>query len=318
MPLIRVIPCYFTKFEDSRSNFARHAVSEHVCGGCTMRHMSGIPARRSEGHIMRRICTAATLLTLLLFASPAGARSSDTATVTLIHGFRGLLADVYLDGDRILEGFAPERSTDPTELPAGEHTVEVREADAAPDSEPVVEGTLDLPAGANLSAVVHPDADGQPTISVFDNAFDVPGAGKARAVVRHTAVAPAVDVSVGEVEVVTGLEPGDEGSAVIDPTNTEITATDTASDNLLDPERINVQEGTTIALYLIGSDRDTLGWLSQRLDGASPPTGVPTGNSGLAAPVGVPWWAVAAAVLAVVAALRLVVAVGRLRRVGGA
>jgi hypothetical protein len=267
---------------------------------------------------MRRISTAAMLLTLLLFASPAGAQSSGTATVTLIHGFRGLLADVYLDGDRILEGFAPERSTDPTELPAGEHTVEVREADAAPDSEPVVEGTLDLPAGANLSAVVHPDADGQPTISVFENAFDVPGKGKARAVVRHTAVAPAVDVSIGDVEVVTGLEPGDEGSAVIDPTNTEITATDTSSDDLLDPERINVQEGTTIAVYLIGSDRDTLGWLSQRLDASGTPTGVPTGNSGLAAPVGAPWWAVAAAVLAVAAALRLMVAVGRLRGAGGA
>lgn len=69
---------------------------------------------------MRRIAlTVTTLLALLLVASPAGAQSSDRTTVTLVHGFRGLLADVYLDGERILQGFAPERSTDPTELPSG-------------------------------------------------------------------------------------------------------------------------------------------------------------------------------------------------------
>jgi Domain of unknown function (DUF4397) len=266
---------------------------------------------------MRRTCSAgATLLALLLLASPAGARSAETATVTLIHGFRGLLADVYLDGDRILQGFAPERSTDPTELPAGEHTVEVREADAAPESEPVVEGTVDLPAGANLSAIVHPEADGQPTISVFENAFEAPGEGEARVVVRHAAVAPALDVKVGDVAVTSGLEPGDEEGAIIDPRNTEVVATDPSSENLLTPERINVAEGTTVALYLIGSSDDELGWLSQRLDGADAPAGVPTGNSGLAAAVGMPWWAVAAAVLAALAALRLMSAGYRLGRIG--
>jgi Domain of unknown function (DUF4397) len=264
---------------------------------------------------MRRVCLAGVmLLALLLVAGPAGAQSVDTATVTLIHGFRGLLADVYLDGNRILEGFAPERSTDPTELSAGEHTVEVREADAAPDSEPVVEGTVDLPAGANLSAVVHPDADGQPTISVFENAFETPGKGEARAVIRHAAVAPAINVSVGDVEVASDLQPGGEQGKIIDPRNTEVIATDASSDNLLAPQRINVEEGTTVALYLIGSGTDSLGWLSQRLDGAGAPAGVPTGNSGLAAPVGVPWWAVAAVALAALAASRLVLAGVRLRR----
>jgi hypothetical protein len=267
---------------------------------------------------MRRVCVATAMLLTLLVVSPAGAQSSGSTTVTLIHGFRGLLADVYLDGERILEGFAPERSTDPTDLPAGEHTVEVREADAAPDSEPVVEGTLDLPAGANLTAIVHPDADGQPTISVFDNAFDTPGKGKARAVVRHAAVAPAIDVKVGDVEVASGLEPGGEDGAIIDPKNTEVTTTDASSDALLAPQRVTAEEGTTVALYLIGSADDSLGWLSQRLDSAGAPAGVPTGNSGLAAPVGVPWWAAAAAAMAALAALRLTVVGGRLRRIGNA
>lgn len=272
---------------------------------------------------MRRIpLTLTALVAVLLVAGPAGAQSSDTTSVTLIHGFRGLLADVYLDGERILEGFAPERSTDPTELPSGEHTVAVREADAEPDSTPVVEATLDLPAGATLSAVVHPDSEGEPTVSVFDNDFDDAGDSRARAVVRHTAVAPAINVAVGDVEVASALEPGEEADAVIQPSDTDVTTTEADSaDTLLPPGQINAAEGTTVALYLIGSaDDDSLGWLSERLAGAdsAAPVGVPTGNAGLAAPVGVPSWAAAAAILAILAVVQLARISGRLRHVTGA
>lgn len=245
---------------------------------------------------------------LLLIGGPAAAQS-DTTTVTLVHGFRGLLADVYLDGDRILEGFKPARSTDPTELPAGEHKVEVREADAPADSEPVVEGTLDLPAGANLSAVVHPDADGNPTISVFDNDYDAPGGNQARAVVRHTAVAPAIKVKVGKSTVADALKPGEEGDGKLEPGADEVTTVDAASSKrLLPPARINADPEVVVALYLIGStDDESLGWLSQRLDTSegTKPVGVPTGDSGLVATGLMPWWAAAAGALALLAAVRL-------------
>jgi hypothetical protein len=233
---------------------------------------------------------------------------SDTTTVTLVHAFRGLLADVYLDGERILEGFEPARSTDPTELPAGEHEVAVREADAAPDSEPVVEGTLDLPPGANLSAVVHPDAEGSPTISVFDNAFESPGENRARAVVRHTAVAPAIDVRIGDDVVVQDLPPGREGAGTVRPGADEATTVDAPSgDQLLPPARVSADPNMVVALYLIGSaDDDSLGWLSQRLDtsAGTTPLGVPSGNSGLAAVDAMPWWAWAAAAAALLTAAR--------------
>lgn len=250
-----------------------------------------------------------TIAMLLLVGGPATAQSDDTTTVTLVHGFRGLLADVYLDGERILEGFAPARSTDPTELPSGEHEVAVREADAAPDSEPVVEGTLDLPAGANLSAVVHPDADGNPTISVFDNDVEAPPGNQALAVVRHTAVAPAITVRVGGSDVVTGLRPGEEGNGTVSPGSDEVrTLSTSSSEQLLPPARVNVDGAVVTALYLIGSsDNDSLGWLSQRLDTSSgtTPVGVPTGDSGLADRLPLPWWAVTAAGLALLVGLRL-------------
>lgn len=259
---------------------------------------------------MRRVTVASTtLLCLLLIGGPAMAQS-DTTTVTLVHGFRGLLADVYLDGERILEGFKPARSTDPTELPAGEHEVAVREADAAPDSEPVVQGTLDLPPGANLSAVVHPDAEGNPTISVFDNAFEAPGDNRARAVVRHTAVAPPIDVRIGDTTVVEGLRPGEEGVGTVGPGADELITVDAASDEqLLPPARVSADPNGAVALYLIGSaDDDSLGWLSQRLDtgAGTTPLGVPTGNSGLAAVEVLPWWAWAAAAAALLTAGRAI------------
>ncbi|CAN5882894.1 hypothetical protein BH23ACT10_BH23ACT10_34170 [soil metagenome] len=260
------------------------------------------------------------LWSLLLIGGPAAAQS-DTTTVTLVHGFRGLLADVYLDGDRILEGFKPARSTDPTELPAGEHKVEVREADAAADSKPVVQADLDLPAGANLSAVVHPDADGNPTVSVFDNDYSPPGNDKARAVVRHTAVAPAIKVTVGKSTVADALKAGEEGDGTVDPGADEVTTVDaTSSKRLLPPARIKADPDVVVALYLIGSnDDDSLGWLSQRLDTTSgtTPLGVPTGDSGLVATTSVPWWAWAAGALALLTALhvaRLARAEARVRR----
>jgi len=258
---------------------------------------------------MRRSTVAMTVLLCLVLPTGPAMAQSDTTTVTLVHGFRGLLADVYLDGDRILEGFRPARSTDPTELPAGEHTVEVREADAAPDSEPVVEGTLDLPPGANLSAVVHPDAEGNPTISVFDNAVPSPGGDRARAVVRHVAVAPAINVRVGDRAVARGLAPGEEAAGAVRPGADEVITVDAASDEqLLPPTRVSADPNMVVALYLIGSaDDDSLGWLSQRLDtsAGTTPLGVPTGNSGLAAVDVMPWWAWLAAAAALLTAARV-------------
>ncbi len=42
----------------------------------------------------------------------------DTGMVRVVHGLRGLVADVYLDGTLVLPTFQPERSTDPLAIPA--------------------------------------------------------------------------------------------------------------------------------------------------------------------------------------------------------
>src|SRR5215210_4801648 len=141
------------------------------------------------GKRMLPVATLALVLASVLGLGTAGAQEA-TGTVTIVHGFRGLVADVYLDGTLILESFEPERATDPVQLAAGDHQVEVREAGAAASSAAAVAGTLTVPAGSNLSAVV------EPTMTVFNNDTAGVAPGSTRLVVRHAAAAGPVSVSL--------------------------------------------------------------------------------------------------------------------------
>jgi hypothetical protein len=229
------------------------------------------------------VAVLALVLAPLVGIGTAGAQEA-TGTVTIVHGFRGLVADVYLDGTLILESFEPERATDPVQLPAGDHEVEVREAGAEASSAAAVTGTLSVPAGANLSAVVHLSEDGEPTMTVFNN--DVRGVppGTTRLVVRHAAAAGSVNVSLDDTPLAPDLSnPTEAGREV--PAATHRVAVRAGSEVLLPPQDVPLQEGTAQYLYLIGSQDDgTVAWITQTVSGLqTAPAGVPTGNSGLAA-----------------------------------
>src|SRR3954471_2267731 len=87
-----------------------------------------------------------------------------TGTVTVVHGLRGVVADVYVDGTLALPAFEPERVTDPIALPAGPHRVEIRLAGAAPTDPPAVTGDVDVTADAFQSIVAHLDSAGNTAI----------------------------------------------------------------------------------------------------------------------------------------------------------
>jgi hypothetical protein len=236
-----------------------------------------------------------------VFAAGASAQGT-TGTVTVVHGLRGLLADVYLDGQIALDGFEPERATDPLQIPVGDHLVEIREADAPADSEPAVSGRLVVQPGDNLSAVAHLSEEGEPTLTVFDNNLSTVAPGNARLTVRHTAEAPAVDVELGGNPFSAGLvNPGEAGQDL--PAATSQVAVSSAGEALLPPSDVTFAAGTAQYLYLIGSAPDgSVTWLSQTLPSAqAAPTAIPTGNSGLldpaAAPVSVVVVVIAAAAL---------------------
>lgn len=275
--------------------------------------MSTSTAHRPPTALLRRrlvgVLAAATLL-LLVVAGPAVAQ--DEGTVTVVHGVPDLTVDVYVNDDLTLEDFEPGTITDPLALPAGDYEIAIRPADAEPDAEPAIAGSASLPAGADASIVAHLDADGEPTLSVFENDTSTIDAGEARLTVRHTAAAPAVDILADGDALVPGLANPDEASTDVPAGTYEVAvAPEGTTDPVLGPTDLTLEEGTSYAVYAIGSaDEDTLDLLVQTRTGDhSTPDGVPAGTGGGASDA-MPSWllalSVAGAASALVAATRLV------------
>ena len=260
------------------------------------------------------VVVSSALGTAAAAAPERSAQAPETGGVVLVHGFRGLVADIRVDGENVLQGFEPERATDVLTLPAGPHAVEVR-ASSDPDGEPLLAGDVTVIADARISAVVHEDRAGEPTFSVFRDDVGPVGAGRSRVVVRHTAAAPAIDIALDGQPAAADLANGDERAAEVAADTYEVSVSEAGSgDELASPEQVPFAEGTANFMYLIGSRQDqSLKWLAQREDQlAQAPGAVQTGNSGLAEDSGFPLWPAVA--LAVVALLALPVAVSRPRR----
>ena len=226
---------------------------------------------------------------LATLASPAGAQEAAqtlTGTLTVVHGLRGLVADVYMDGALALQTFQPERTTDPLQIPAGEHLVEVRVAGAAPTTAPVLSATLTVRADQRLSAVVHLTDTGQPTITLYEDNLAVVPPGQSRVIVRHAAAAPPITVRLNEVPLASGLANQNEAAGQVAAATYQVAVTDAAGAHVLAlPQEIPFAEGTANFMYLIGDQaQGTLGWIAKQVTGLqSAPSAVQSGNSGLKA-----------------------------------
>ena len=262
---------------------------------------------------------AAALLPLAL-ATPAGAQAAG-AEVRVLHGIPGTPVDVYVNGERALDDFAPGTTTDDLALPAGSYSVAVFPADAADDSGEAVIGPVDLavPASGNVSAIAHLGADGAPTITPFVNDTAAAAAGSGRVVVRHTAAAPAVDVLVGGQPVFSGLTNPNEDSADL-PAGT-ISASVAAAgttEPVIGPADVPVTAGSATIVYAIGSLQDsTLDVLVQTVPlagGEGGPAGVPAGSGGLVDQGGLPTSVLLATGAGLVVALTGGAALARARR----
>jgi hypothetical protein len=251
-------------------------------------------------------------LVLIVVGGAASAQEPAAASVTLVHGVRGLIADVYLDGALALPAFEPERTTDPLSIPAGPHSVDVRTAGAASDAQPLVSANVDLPAGGQFSAVVHLAQDGSPTITLYPDDLSQVPAGEARVVVRHAAAAPPINVSLDGAAVATGLaNSAQAGTDTAPGSHTVAVALGDGTTPALAPEDVPLNEGASTVLYLVGSASDnSLVWLAQQRTGVqSAPSSVRSGVDGLAAAKPFPIMAVLAlAGIALFSAFRLVVA----------
>jgi hypothetical protein len=292
---------------------------------------------------MHRTILVVALAAAALAFSALPSSAGGTGTVTVIHGIPGVTVDVYVDGNLALEDFAPLTVTDPIDLPAGDHTIDIRPAGALDTDPPIITGSASLPAGANASLVAHLTEAGDPTLGVFVNDLAATPAGEGRLVVRHTAAAPAVDVLAGGSPVIESLANPDEATLTL-PAGTVSASVAAAgtTEPVIGPADVPVVAGEVTVVYAIGSlEEETLTVVTQSLAvGQEPgeeattttteaptttttppvpvPGGVPAGGSGVAAEGadGPPLALGAAALILAVSALYFGVARGGLRRLG--
>jgi Domain of unknown function (DUF4397) len=264
---------------------------------------------------MRKFLTL--LSSTLIVVAPAGgslALAQTSSSVTIVHGLPRFTADVYVNGELLLSGFRAESTTDPLTLEEGEYDIAIRNVGSEPDSEPALQDVITLGAGLNVSIVAHLDQEGSPALTVFDNDMSQIPAGESRLVVRHQAAAPAIDVLTDGETVITDVASGGEGEANLAVATHEVAvALAGGGEEVVAPTSLSFEEGAAQVAYFIGSsDDETLGLMVQTVSGLeSAPSGVATGDGGLAEAPGFPMWT---AILMAGAVIGLVASGLRLRR----
>lgn len=228
---------------------------------------------------------AAAIAAAIALAGPVQAAEGD-AQLSVLHGVPGLTVDVWVNGDRTLDDFAPGTLAGPLALPAGDYELAITAADAADASAPVIGPvTVTLAASGNYTAVANLDPAGTPTANFFTNDVSQIEAGKARLTVRHTAAAPAVDVLAGGAAVVSNLANPNEQTLSLDPgtISAAVAATGTTAP-VIGPADVTVSEGTHTIVYAWGSLADSnLQLAVQTIEGLhSAPGSVPGARDGSA------------------------------------
>lgn len=227
----------------------------------------------------------AVILLVAVAAGPAGAQEA-TATVTVIHAVPaedGFPADVYLNGDLIIDGFVFEAASEAFIVPAGAAELQVfaEGADPATDS-PAVSGQVTLEAGVDYSVVAQV-VDGAPVLSVFVNDTSQVEAGQARLTVRQTSGVLDIDVSLDGASLFEGLRQAMDATANLaaGPHDVSLLATG----EILAERSVSLAEGGLLVLYAVGSPTDdSFNLLVQRVIAQqTSPSGVPTGTGGLKA-----------------------------------
>jgi hypothetical protein len=271
--------------------------------------------------LARFIGVGALALAVTATAATASAQAptEQVGTVRVVHGLRGLVADVYLDGNLALPTFQPERATDPIAIPAGDHVVEIRAAGAAATETPLLTQTVTVPAGFAGSLIAHLGADGAPTLTAYADDVSAVPAGQARVVVRHAAAAGDVAVQLNGQPTVPALAPVAESASIVAAGPYQVAVTPAAGGApLATPQDVAFAEGTATFMYLIGSQADgTLGWAAVEVeDLQTAPAMIQTGDgSTLTDESGPNPYAIGAVIATLVAALAATFAV-RSRRTG--
>lgn len=231
---------------------------------------------------MKRVIAGLAAIAAVVIA-PGAAGAQDGPTITLLHGIPGATVDVAVDGEVVIPGFEPGDTQDLSSF-AGQTLVNL-EVRAAGTTDVVIGPVAEfaVPASGNYTVVAHLDADGNPTITPFENNVDATADGQGRLTVRHTAAAPAVDLVVGDTRPIENAANG--ASAELELPAGEIAGAKlapTGADPIVDVPTVTLKAGTNLIVYAVGSlADDTFTFLTQEIavGGASAaPTAVNTGD----------------------------------------
>lgn len=266
-------------------------------------------------HPYRGAVRLMALAALLVVALPAAAQTGQT-TVTVIHAVpaeNGFPADVYLDGELLIDGFVFEAVSDTLTLEAGrevELAIFPDGADPATDS-PALSQTVTLEEG-DFTIVAHL-VEGAPVLSIFENDVSTLEAGQARLTVRQTSGVPTIDVLADGETLFDGLTVPDDATSVLDTGAHDVAFLAPDGGEPLIEQTVEFPEGVLTVIYAVGSPDDgTFNLLVQNVAAAQTvPSGVPTGTGGLKDP-GLDRWLAALGLTAVAAlAVRRVLVAGR-------
>lgn len=169
---------------------------------------------------MKRKILISTMLVLLigLLAFTMVSAAGHESMVTVIHGIPGddfgldptLPVDVCVNGFALIPNFLYRDQVGPVPIPADTYDITVQLAEGIAAGDPCA-GTnvlellgVAVPGGENLTIIAHRTGDGSPgagdvlglgiTASIYVNDVSDIVAGKARLTIRHTALAPPVDI----------------------------------------------------------------------------------------------------------------------------
>ncbi len=239
-----------------------------------------------KGNIMRNTARllAATIAAVIalpfLFASPAAA--DDGPRIHLIHGIPGVDVVVEAGGENVFEDFSFGDTQDLSGL-AGATLEGLKVKAAGTDTVAIDAGDVALPASGNYTVIAHLDADGTPTIGVFENDASVIAAGEGRLTVRHTAAAPSVDILANGDVAFAAVTNGNGGTAdlAVGTISATVVPAGESEPVVIGPADLAIKDGEHLLVYAVGSLEDgSLTVLTETIEGLhSSPAQVNTGNS---------------------------------------
>jgi len=226
--------------------------------------------------------------------------SSANADVAVLHAVPGLTVDVYVVaadtaadpttglGAPAIANFIPSRIVENVSLPAATYDIYVFAAGAPTTSlatAAITATDVVVPANTSITVVAHLNATGAPRLTAFVNDVSKIPAGKGNLTVRHTAQAGAVDILANGAVAVPGLlNSVSAGPLTLDvgTIQARVNLAGTAT-TAISPPPVVIKEGVNTIVYAWGAT-GALTVAVQEITGLhSSPSGVNSGQAGLAA-----------------------------------